>query len=115
MPVAKFERDILGVTLQDGPINLLHLDLNLTAAKTDSTTLKAKISSKIIPLATPSVFEHLFNQLCAGYSKEPHTDLDHICQTYKDANGNTIFCSVFYYYPQMCPALSLTKKCFLSV
>jgi hypothetical protein len=38
-------------------------------------------------LATPSVLDHLFNQLCPGYSKEPHTALNHIRQTYDDTNS----------------------------
>jgi hypothetical protein len=78
MPPDVFSQDILSVTLQDGPINLLHPDFNLTAAKMDSTTIKAKISIKIIRVATPSVINHLFNQLCPGYSKEPHAALDHL-------------------------------------
>jgi hypothetical protein len=73
-----FSRDILGVTLQDGPLDLLHPDFNLTSAKTDSTMIEATISVKIIHLATPSILDHLFIQLCPGYSKEPHAALDHI-------------------------------------
>jgi hypothetical protein len=91
IPAAGFSRDILAGTLQDGPIGLLRPDFNLTSAKTDSTTIAAEINSKIIRLATPSVFDHLFNQLCPGYSKEPHAALNHIRQTYDDATGNTIF------------------------
>ncbi len=55
VPAAELSRDILGVTLQDGPIDLLRPDFNLTSAKTDSTTIAAKISLKIIRLATPSI------------------------------------------------------------
>lgn len=98
MPTAEFSRDILGVTLQDSPLDLLRPNFNLTSAKTDSTTIAAEISSKIIRLATPSILDHLFNQLCPGYSKEPHAALDHNRQTYNDATGNTIFSSVYEYY-----------------
>jgi hypothetical protein len=104
IPAAEFSRDILAVTLQDGPIDLLCPDFNLTNAKTDSTTIAAKINSKIIRLATPSVLDHLFNQLCPGYSKEPHAALDHIRQTYDDATGNTIFSSVYEYYTRILAA-----------
>ncbi len=100
----EFSRDILVVTLQDGPIDLLCPDFNLTSAKTDSTTIEAEISSKIIKLATPSILDHLFNQLCPGYSKEPHAALDHIRQTYKDASGNTIFSSISDYCTQILAA-----------
>jgi hypothetical protein len=106
IPAAEFSCDILTVTLQDGPINLLHPDFNLTSVKTDSTTIAAKISSKIIRLAIPSILDHLFNQLCPGYSKEHHAALDHIRQTYNDATGNTIFSSVYEYYTPI-----LTASC----
>ncbi len=93
MPPQEFSRDILGATLQDGPIDLLCPNFSLTSAKTDSTTIEAAITSNIIKLATPSVLDHLFNQLCPGYSKEPHAALDHIWQTCEDTSGNTIFMS----------------------
>jgi hypothetical protein len=95
---ADFARNILGTTLQDGPINLLCPDFNFTSAKMDSSAIKAAINSKIIRLATPSALDSLFNQLCPGYSKEPHAALDHIRQTYEDTKDNTIFSSVYNYY-----------------
>ncbi len=104
---ANFTRNVLAHTLQDGPINLLCPDFNLTSAKTGSTTIKAEISSKIIRLATPSVLYTLFNQLCPGYSKEPHAALDHVRQTYNDTNGNTVFSSVYDYYTQILAASCL--------
>ncbi len=104
MPADTFSRDILGITLQDGPLDLLCPDFNLTSAKTDSVTIEAEISSKIIKLATTSVLDHLFNQLCPGYSKEPHAALDHIWQTYEDASGNTIFSLVSNYCTQILAA-----------
>ncbi len=69
MPSDVFLHDILGVTLQDGPINLLHPKFNLMAAKTNSTIIKAKINMKVICLATPSAIDHLFNQLCWDIQK----------------------------------------------
>jgi hypothetical protein len=87
---ADFERDILAHTLQDRPVDLLSPTFNLTAARLDRTTLVSEIHSKIM-IAMPSVLNCLFNQLCPGYSKEPHAALDHIRQTYEDAEGNVIF------------------------
>jgi hypothetical protein len=104
MPPQEFSRNILGVTLQNGPINLLCPNFNLTSAKTDSTTIEAEIRSKIVKLATPSVLDHPFNQLCPGYSKEPHAALDHLRQTYKDTSGNTIFMSASDYCTQILAA-----------
>jgi hypothetical protein len=96
-----FSRNILGVTLQDGPLNLLCPDFNLTSEKTDSTMIEAAIS----------ILDHLFIQLCPGYSKEPHGALDHIQQTYNNATGNTIFSPVFDYCTQIlaasCPFINL--------
>jgi hypothetical protein len=102
-----FSRNILGVTLQGGPLDLLRPDFNLTSAKTDSTMIEAAISAKIIRLATPSILDHLFIQLCPGYSKEPHAALDHIRQTCDNATGNTIFPPVFDYYTQILAASRL--------
>ncbi len=104
IPAVKFGQNVLDHTLQDGPINLLCPDFNLTSAKTDSTNIEAEISSKIIRLATPSVLESLFNQLCPGYSKEPHAALDHVRQTYNDANGSKVFSCVYDYYTQILAA-----------
>jgi hypothetical protein len=70
----------------------------------DSAAIKAVINSKIIHQATPLVLDSLFNQLCPGYSKEPHAALDHIQQMYKDTEGNTIFSSVYNYYTQILAA-----------
>ncbi len=111
IPAAEFAQDVLAHTLQDGPIDLLCPDFNLTSAKMDSTNIKAEISSKIIRLATPSVLDSLFNQLCPGYSKEPHTALNHVRQIYNDANGNKVFSSVYNYYTQIlavsCPFIDM--------
>jgi hypothetical protein len=101
---ADFERDILVHTLQDGPVDLLLPTFNLTAARLDKTTLVSEIRSKIIMIAMLLVLDCLFNQLCPGYSKEPHAALDHIRQTYKDAEGNVIFQPVFDYYRQILSA-----------
>jgi hypothetical protein len=50
---AYFAHDVLADTLQDGPIDLLHPDFNLTSAKMDSSNIEEEISSKIIRLASP--------------------------------------------------------------
>jgi hypothetical protein len=104
MSAANLTHDVLSHTLQDGRIDLLHPKFNLTLAKTDSTPIKEEISSKIIRPTTPLVFNSLFNQLCPRYSKEPHAALDHVRQTYDDANGNTVMSSVHEYYTQILAA-----------
>jgi hypothetical protein len=99
-----FAQDILTTTLQDGPNDLLCPDFKLNSAKIDSIAIKAEINSKIIHLATPLVLNHLFNQLCPGYSKKPHAVLNHIWKTYDDAEGNTILSLVYEYYTQILAA-----------
>jgi hypothetical protein len=101
MTVEEYQCDILGITLHDGPVDLLSPTSNLTLAWMDRTTLASKICSKIVMHETPSFLECPFNQVCQGYSREPHAALDHIRQTYKDAEGNTIFQLGFDYYTQI--------------
>ncbi len=104
MSTTNFTRNILSHTLQDRPINLLCPDFNLTLAKMDLTAIKAEISSKIIYLATPLDLDSLFNQLCPCYSKGPYNAFNHIRQTCYDANGSTVFSSVYEYYIQILAA-----------
>jgi hypothetical protein len=91
MSAADFTCDVLSHTLQDRPINLLCPNFNLTLATMDLTAIKAEISSMIIHLATPLVLNSLFNQLCPGYSKEHHTALDHVWQTYEQCKWQHSF------------------------
>jgi hypothetical protein len=101
MAAEEFQRDILGITLQDGPVDFLSPRFNHTLVRMDRTTLVSEIPSKIIMLAIPFVLKCLFNQLCPpGYSKEHHAALDHIQKMYEDAEGDTIFQLVFDYYTQ---------------
>ncbi len=60
-----------------------------------------EISSKIIRLTSSLVLDTLFNQLCQGYSKEPHTALDPVRQTYDNLNSNTVFSSAYNYYTKI--------------
>ena len=94
---ANFACAVLAHTHKDGPINLLHPDLNLTSAKTDLSNIKVEISSKIIRLASPLVLNTFFIQLFPGYLKEPHAALNHVRQTYNNQNGNAVF-SIIYDY-----------------
>jgi hypothetical protein len=48
MAAKEFQRDILGITLQDGLVDPLSPTFNLTLARMDHTTLVSEIHSKII-------------------------------------------------------------------
>jgi hypothetical protein len=69
-----------------------------------NNNIEAEISSNIIRLASPLVLDILFNQLCTGYSKEPHAALNHVRQTYNNQNSVTVFSSVYNYYTQILAA-----------
>jgi hypothetical protein len=111
IPAADFAHDILATTLQGRSLGRLCSEFNLSSAKTNSTAIEAEISFKIIHLITSSALDHLYNQLCPGYSKKPHAALDHIWRRYEDASCNTIFLSVYNYYTQiLATSPSLTDK-----
>jgi hypothetical protein len=73
---------ILNQTLQDGPYDLQPASFNLTMARTDGTLLQSEIEGKILRLAYLTICNTLFLELCPGYSNQPHTALDHICQVH---------------------------------
>jgi hypothetical protein len=90
MSTVAVQRDILGITHQDGPYNLLALSFNLTSCRTDSTAIYGELKSLVVRLASDTIHQTMFMELVPGYSIEPHNVLEHIWQCYVDANGNTV-------------------------
>jgi len=72
------KRDILGMTYQDGPYNLLAPTFNLTTCYTDSTVVYCELKSSVVCLASQTIHQTLFMVLIPGYLIEPHNVLDHI-------------------------------------
>jgi hypothetical protein len=63
-----------------------------------------EINQKILCLATPTICNTLFTELCPGYSSQPHTALEHICQIHTDAAGNQVIITVQAYFQQLMSA-----------
>jgi hypothetical protein len=59
---------------------------------------------KMVQRRTPSSIKRTRVKKSQPYSKEPHTALDHIQQTYKDTSGNTIFMLASDYCTQILAA-----------
>jgi hypothetical protein len=95
---------ILSVTHQDAPYDLLEPVFNLTSCQTNSTVIYGELKSQVVRLASPTIHQQLFEVLIPGYSLEPHNVLDHIWQSYIDANG-THGPSILHYLSQCCPLI----------
>jgi hypothetical protein len=92
---------LLDTTLQDGPVLLKASDFNLQHTNTDSTDIALDIKQKIIKLAWHQLCTSVFAEICPGYSSKPHAALDHIEQSYVDADGNMVSTPLFAYYQRM--------------
>ena len=84
------KRDILGTTHQDAPYDLLKPVFNLTSCRTDSKVIYGELKSQVVHLALPTIHQQLFKVLVPGYTLEPHNVLDHIWQSYIDADGTQV-------------------------
>jgi hypothetical protein len=86
--------NIINPCLQRGPISLSRADFNLQEANTNSTTVKDQLINKILVLGYDSICASVFAIHCPGYSDQPHTVLDHICQASPGPDGQIIVASV---------------------
>ncbi len=92
------KRDILSATHQDAPYNLLEPVFNLTSCRPDSKVIYGELKSQAVRLALPTIHQQLFEVLIPGYTLEPHNVLDHIWQSYIDANGTQVCLTAQVYY-----------------
>jgi len=95
---------ILDLTIQGDPLDLLPPSFNVRSARTDSIALRMEIDQKILRLATPTICTTLFTELCPGYSSQPHAALEHIRQIHTDAAGNQVVSTVQAYFQQLMSA-----------
>ncbi len=65
-------RDIINVTNQDGPFDLLVPAFNLTTCHTDSKEVYSKLEPSVVLLTSKTIHQTLFIFLIPGYSIEPH-------------------------------------------
>ena len=95
LSVADVKYTILDATHQDAPYNLLEPVFNLTSCRTDSTVIYGKLKSQVVPLASAIIHQQLFEVLVPGFSLEPHNVLNHIWQSYINADGTQIGYAIF--------------------
>jgi hypothetical protein len=96
--IANVKLTILDTTHQDAPYDLLKPVFNLTSCRTNSTVIYGKLKSQVIRLASATIHQQLLEVLVPGYSLEPHNVLDHIWQSYIDAEGTQIRLTAQVYY-----------------
>ena len=89
--------EILNCTLQDGPVELQAASFGATSARTDSFAIRTNIREKILCLASASICQMMFTELCPGYSNQSHDALDYIRQLHNDKDGNAVSSSVQAY------------------
>jgi hypothetical protein len=98
-------KNILKPCLHDGPITLSVADFNLAEANVDAKTIWDTIQAKILKLGFKQICATIFQQLCPGYSNQPHVALEHICQLAPGPDGQMVTASVIEYYQRMMNAL----------
>ncbi len=96
---------ILRPVLQDGPVLLEVPDFNLQNAMTNFTGIAMEVDAKILKLAWHQLCASIFNKLCPGYSNQPQAALEHIKQSFLDAEGNLVCTPVFACYQRMMNAM----------
>ncbi len=92
---------ILEPCLHTGPITLGAVSFNLTDDQIDDTTCINLIHSKVLKLGFKQICKSIFQQLCPGYSDQPHAALEHIRQTSIGPNGQMVTSTTVEYYQRM--------------
>jgi hypothetical protein len=95
---------ILDLTIQGNPLDLLPPSFNVPSARMDSIALQMEIDQKILRLTMPMICNTLFTKLCPGYSSQPHAALEHIWQIHTDAAGNQVVSTVQAYFQKLMSA-----------
>ena len=97
--------DILDIVQQSGPMLLRASDFNLNVANTDAHDIARDIDQKILKMAWHQICASVFEEICTGYTNQPQAALDHIKQSFVDAEGNTVCIPVYAYYQRMMSAM----------
>ena len=92
---------ILEPCLHTGPITLGAASFNLTDAQIDDTSCIDLIHSKVLKLGFKQICKSIFQQLCPGYSDQPHAALEHIRQTSIGPDGQMVTSTTVEYYQRM--------------
>jgi hypothetical protein len=96
---------ILNPSLPNGPIALCESNYNLTEANVDSKGIHKTIHAKILQLGFKQICPSIFQQLCPGYSNQPHAALKHIRQSAPGPDGQLVTALVVDYYQHMLNAM----------
>jgi hypothetical protein len=91
--------------LRDGPITLGVADFNLAEANVDAETIRDTIQAKILKLGFKQICSSIFQQLCPGYSDQPHAALENIRQSAPGPDGQMVTASVIEYFQRMMNAV----------
>jgi hypothetical protein len=98
LSASEVKRDLLDVTHQDGPYDLLAPNFNLTLCQTNSSTIYGELKLLVVCLALDTIHDTLFKVLVPGYSIKPHNVLDHTWQCYVDTKNKMVQLSAQAYY-----------------
>ena len=101
LPSDEIKTEILDLTLQTGPITLGSPEFNLHEAVVDDCAAMKLVDNKILKLAWAQVCRHCFDELCPGYSNQPHAAIEHIRQNYVDSAGQSVTMPVLQYYQSL--------------
>jgi hypothetical protein len=96
---------ILNLCHQDSPVLLQASDFNLALANTDAHSFAIDNEWKILRIAWHQICTSIFNEICPEYSNQPQAALEHIKQSYQDADGNVICTPAFAYYQRVMNAM----------
>ncbi len=72
------QHQILDITHQDSPFDLLAPAFNLSSCQMDSLSIYGELKTLVVLLASDTIHSQLFSVLVPGYLVEPQTVLDHI-------------------------------------
>jgi hypothetical protein len=98
---AQVRADILEPCLHDGTVTLRAADFNLNKVQIDYTSINETIQAKILKLGFKQICASVLQQLCPGYSDQPHAAIEHICQLVPGPDGQLVTAATIVYYKQM--------------
>ena len=90
------------------PLRWSHLgvvDFNLAKANVVAETIRDIIQAKILKLGFKRICSSIFQQLCPGYSDQPHAALEHIRHSVPGPDGQIVTASVIKYFQRMMNAV----------
>jgi hypothetical protein len=98
---AQVRADILKLCLHDGTVILRAADFNLNKVQIDDTSINETIQAKILKLGFKQICASVLQQLCLGYSDQPHAAIEHIRQSVPGPDGQLVTATTIVYYQRM--------------